>query len=189
MNSMTGQILTASTADDFAAFGALVSEYVQWCRGRYRDQPWFVDQVFGHQALSTELASLHEAYSAPLGKALLYVQDGDVCGGGAYRRRAHGSCEMKRLFVPDRFKGRGIGRQLCEAVIASARNEGYELMRLDTADLFAEAIALYEAFGFTRCAPYQPYPPALMQHLVFMELPLARPVRQPPRAARQKPAR
>lgn len=170
----SGSIQVAATPSDFAAFAGLVAEYVEWCRVRYRDHPWFVERVFGHQSLADELAALPLAYSAPRGTALLFVVDGDVRGGGAIRRLADGSCEMKRLFVPDRHQGQGIGRRLCEALIAAARREGFPLMRLDTAALFAEAIALYEAFGFRRCAPHLDYPPELMQHLVFMELPLAR---------------
>jgi GNAT superfamily N-acetyltransferase len=170
---MPGSVRVASTPSDFAAFAGLVAEYVDWCRSRYKDQPWFVERVFGHQALADELAALPLAYSAPRGKALLFVRAGGVAGGGALRRLADGSCEMKRLFVPDRHKGQGIGRRLCAALIESARGEGYPLMRLDTAALFTEAIAMYEAFGFRRCAPHLEYPPELMQHLVFMELPLA----------------
>lgn len=166
-------IRTASTPADFAGFAGLVTEYVAWCRARYRDHPWFVERVFGHQSLDDELAGLQEAYSPPRGKALLFVSDGELRGGGAYRRRPDGSCEMKRLFVPARYQGQGIGRRLCEGLIESARGEGYALMRLDTAALFAEAIALYEAAGFRRCEPYLEYPPELLPHLVFMERPLA----------------
>ena len=170
----SGFIQVASTPSDFAVFAGVVAEYVDWCRVRYQDHPRFVERVFGHQSLADELAALPLAYSAPRGTALLFVRDGAVCGSGAFRRLADGSCEMKRLFVPDRYKGQGIGRRLCEALIESARRARFSLMRLDAAGLFTEAIALYEAVGFTRCAPHLEYPPELMQHLVFMELPLAR---------------
>jgi hypothetical protein len=45
-------------------------------------------------------------------------------------------------------------------------------MRLDTAGPMSEAVALYEAIGFKRCAPYNEYPEHLMPHMVFMELAL-----------------
>ena len=99
-------------------------------------------------------------------------RDGAVVGCGAYRRRSDEFCEMKRLFVPDRFRGLGLGRKLCDALIASAREEGFKLMRLDTAGPMSEAVALYEAIGFRRCAPYNEYPEHLMPHMVFMELAL-----------------
>ena len=169
---MAEGIIVAATPADFAAFSGLITEYVEWCRGRYSNHRWFIDRVFDHQSLADEQATLSSAYSAPNGKALLFVRDGQVCGGGAYRQLGEGACEMKRLFVPDRFKGQGVGARLCEALIASAREDGYAVMRLDTGNLFAEAISLYESFGFQRCAPYREYPPELMDYLVFMELPL-----------------
>ncbi len=165
-------IYSASTSADYQALAALVSEYVQWCRARYRADPWFVSEVFGHQSLDSELQSLADAYGPPRGRTLLAARDGVIQGGGAYRRLADGSCEMKRLFVPDRYQGGGIGRRLCRALIESARGEGFQLMRLDTANLFAEAIALYRSMGFRDCAPHHRYPVELMPYLVFMELPL-----------------
>ena len=81
---------------------------------------------------------------------------------------------MKRLFVPARFRGLGIGRKLSAALIASAQEEGFKVMRLDTAAQMSEAVALYEAIGFKRCAPYNEYPERLMPHMVFMELALDR---------------
>lgn len=79
---------------------------------------------------------------------------------------------MKRVFVPGRFQGAGLGRGICSALIASAREEGIQLMRLDTGNLMKEAISLYQSFGFTECAPYYEYPEKLMPYFVFMELPL-----------------
>ena len=83
---------------------------------------------------------------------------------------------MKRLYVCDAFKGRGLGRRLCDALIAGARGDGYRLMRLDTGDRLTEAIGMYESLGFRRCAPHRAYPPELSMHLVFMELTLRDPV-------------
>jgi GNAT superfamily N-acetyltransferase len=165
-------IRVAATPQDFAAFGEIVAAYVGWCRLRYADDAWFVERVFGHQSLATELADLSVAYAAPNGQTLLAIQGGEVCGGGAYRRLPDGTCEMKRLFVHDRFKGQGIGRRLCAALIEAARADGFELMRLDTGNLLTEAIRMYESFGFVAAPPHHAYPDELMPYLVFMELPL-----------------
>jgi GNAT superfamily N-acetyltransferase len=171
--SVSPMIRPAQTPIDYEAFGALVSEYVEWCRGRYRHDPWFVDRVFGHQDLNRELLGLATTYGPPNGRTLLARRDGLVCGGGAYRRLRDGSCEMKRLYVSDRFKGQGIGRALGEALIESARAEGYPVMHLDSANLLTEAIAMYRKMGFRECAPHRSYPSELLPYLVFMELPLS----------------
>lgn len=167
---MTVGVRPAVSPDDYVAFAGLVVEYVDWCRGRYRDLGGFVESVFGHQSLATELQGLSTKYAPPSGRAFLAFSGGRVSGCGAYRHLPDGSCEMKRLFVPDRSQGHGVGRRLCDALVASARDDGYRLMRLDTGDRFTAAIALYASLGFVACAPHHDYPPELMRNLVFMEL-------------------
>ena len=136
---------------------------------------FFIDQVFGHQDLDHELQHLEVSYGPPNGTTLLARCDGGLCGGGAYHRLADGTCEMKRLYVSERFKGRGVGRALGEALIESARAASFRLMRLDTGNLLTEAIALYRKLGFRDCAPHRDYPEKLLPYLVFMELSLAHP--------------
>ena len=147
----------------------LIREYVDWCRARYSTQPWFFEAVFGYQDLDRELAGLTGAYTPPRGKALLAVRDGEVRGAVAYRRLTGGICEMKRMFVPARFHGTGLGRRLSQAIIAQAREDGFSTMRLDTAKDFVEAQGLYRSMGFAPCSPYVDYPAPIKPMIVFME--------------------
>src|SRR5262249_29695486 len=142
---MPDAIFAASTTSDYAAFAGLVREYTDWCRQRYQEDSWFVDQAFGHQSLDRELENLSAAYGPPQGRAFLGCRDRDIIGCGAYRKLSDEICEMKRLFVPDRFRGQGTGRKLCNTLIIAARADGFTLMRLDTGSLLVEAIALYES--------------------------------------------
>ena len=159
----------AETPADFDAFGQLCRAYLDWCRVRYRDMPWFIDEVFGHQSLDAELKVLAAKYGPPVGRTLLAVTGEGVVAGGAYRRLSDTSCELKRLFVGDRARGLGLGRRLSEGLIASARDDGYTVMKLDTADRLTEAVAMYQSMGFAHIPPYQTYPDRLMPHLIFME--------------------
>lgn len=172
--ALTEQIFTATSAADYQVFAGLVTEYLQWCRVRYQSDPRFVEEVFGYQSLEAELKTLAHVYGAPNGTTLLAHRDGVISGGGAFRRFAPGICEMKRLFVPQRFAGHGTGRLICRELMRAAANEGYTLMRLDTGNLLKEAIGLYHSMGFRECAPYREYPANLMPYLVFMEADLAR---------------
>ena len=171
---MSIDIHLANSDADYAAFGALVREYTDWCRARFAHEAWMIELAFSHQSLDSELESLAARYGPPGGRTFLARRDGEVVGCGAYRRRSEEFCEMKRLFVPDRVRGFGIGRKLSTTLIASARQEHFKVMRLDTAAQMSEAVALYEAIGFKRCAPYNEYPERLMPHMVFMELDLDR---------------
>lgn len=172
---MNETIRCAQTAADYAAFARLIREYVDWGRERYRDQAWFVDKVFGHQSLAQELQALGRAYGPPEGATLLAVSADEVRGAGAWRRLSGEICEMKRVFVPRRFQGQGLGRRLCQALMDEAGAAGYRVMRLDTGDRLTEAIALYHSLGFRECPPYHEYPSDLRAHIRFMEVELAQP--------------
>ena len=165
-------LVVAETPEDFEAFGSVCRAYVEWCRERYGDMPWFVEEVFGYQALEEELKELAHKYGQPAGRTLLVMGKDGVLAGGAYRRLSDTVCELKRLFVTDGARGSGLGRKLSDALIGAAIADGYSTMQLDTGNRLTEAIAMYESMGFKPIEPYQTYPERLMPYLVFMEKPL-----------------
>lgn len=158
---------------DYAGFGVLCRAYVDWCRSRYAADPAFVERVFGWQSLDDELAGLARKYGPPNGHTIIVELDGQIIAGGAYRRLDEGVCELKRLFVGDAGRGHGLGKRLTQALIDAAVADGYVTMRLDTGGLMTEAVALYEAMGFHRIAPYHSYPTDISARLIFMEKTIA----------------
>ena len=166
---MVETVAVATTEAEYDAFGELIREYWAWLQSRYADLPGLVDAIGSHQALDVELSTLRDMYGPPSGRVLLALRDGEVVGGIAYRDLHDGSCEMKRLFVPERFQGHGTGRRLCLALIERAAADGYRLMRLDTGFQNAEALTMYTSLGFAECPPYHEYPAHLMPHLRFLE--------------------
>jgi putative acetyltransferase len=62
--------------------------------------------------------------------------------------------EIKRMIVAQQARGQGIGRALLDQLALHALAAGTHLLRLTTGSRQVEAIALYERFGFSRCAPY-----------------------------------
>ena len=162
-------IRTAAAPQDYYAFGQLCRTYVDWCRGRYADMPWFVEALFGGQSLEDELQALTTRYDRPEGRAVIATMSGAAVACGAIHRMSDTVCELKRVFVREEARGAGLGRRLTTTLIAAAVADGFTTMRLDTADRLTEAIAMYDSMGFTRIAPYRRYPERLMPHLVFME--------------------
>lgn len=72
------------------------------------------------------------------------------------------SCECKRLYVVPECRGQRLASRMMDLVERQAREARYSWMYLDTKDDFLEAIALYEARGYSRCERYNENPQATM---------------------------
>src|SRR5260370_25309260 len=60
--------------------------------------------------------------------------------------------EIKRMYVRERFRGRGVAARLLEAVENFGRGEGYARIYLDTASEMGAAAGLAERIRKQRCA-------------------------------------
>lgn len=122
------------------------------------------------QNFEDELANLPGKYALPEGRLYLALCGGEIAGCVALRKFAGDVCEMKRLYVRDKFRGKKIGQALVEKIISDARGAGYRSMVLDTyRDTMKEAVAMYRKYGFTETAPYYNNPDA---GVLFLELDL-----------------
>lgn len=122
------------------------------------------------QNFEQELAGLPGHYAPPDGRLLLAEYEGQLAGCVALHKWEAGVCEMKRLYLRPSFRGKGLGRVLAEAVIAEARNIGYQRMRLDTIEpIMKDAVEMYRKLGFQEIVPYRPNPIA---GAMYMELQL-----------------
>jgi GNAT superfamily N-acetyltransferase len=111
------------------------------------------------EGYARELEKLPEGYTL----LLLAFVDGQAAGCVALREiaRDERACEMKRLFVPNAFRGFKLGRQLVEAAIAWAQQQGFQGMYLDTVPAaMPEANRLYESMGFVPVERYNKNPVA-----------------------------
>lgn len=64
-----------------------------------------------------------------------------------------GVCELRKMYLASAARGQGQGRRLLEHALAEAAARGFFRVTLETASVLKEAIALYERYGFHRCAP------------------------------------
>jgi putative acetyltransferase len=106
------------------------------------------------QGVDQELATLPGKYARPGGLALLARAGAETIGTVAYRRFSEAVCEMKRLYVEPAWRGRSIGRRLCDDLLAQANAAGYRRMVLDTGDWLKPALTLYRALGFVPIPAY-----------------------------------
>src|SRR5205807_9383949 len=110
----------AGSDDDIASARELFLEY---------SASLGIDLCF--QNFDREVRELPGEYAPPQGRLLLARAETELAGCVALRRIDEASCEMKRLYVLPRSRGKGVGRALTAAVIDAARQIGYRRMRLD----------------------------------------------------------
>jgi len=119
-----------------------------------------------------EIAEFPAHYTRPEGRVLVAVERGEAVGVVCLRRLSARVCELKRMYVKPKFRGRGIGRLLATRAIREAREIGYARVRLDTLSKLKEAVSLYGSLGFKEIGPYRVNP---NKGVVFLELNLGEP--------------
>lgn len=141
---------------------------IEQARELFREYSAWVETDLCFQNFEKELAALPGSYAEPDGRLLLAFHEAQLAGCVGLRKIGEGICEMKRLFVRNAFRGKGIGRNLIESIVREAKETGYERMRLDTLPpQMNDAIALYRSFGFKEIEPYYESP---VPGAKFMEL-------------------
>jgi GNAT superfamily N-acetyltransferase len=129
----------------------------------------YLDIDLNFQNFDWELKHLPSSYATPKGDLLIAFVDNDLAGCVGLREFNSDICEMKRLYVRQEFRRKGIGLKLSKTVIDKAKKIGYKYMRLDTLPFMKEAIKLYLGLGFREIAPYRYNP---IEKSKFFELEL-----------------
>src|SRR5581483_6340968 len=91
-----------------------------------------------------------EQFAPPLGLFLVGRLAGHPVTCGGWRVVEPGLAEVKRMYVVEEHRGRGLSRHLLAAVESSAARAGMRRLRLETGYRQPEAIRLYETSGWTR---------------------------------------
>ncbi|MEA2131317.1 MAG: hypothetical protein QOJ85_4208 [Solirubrobacteraceae bacterium] len=88
-----------------------------------------------------------------------FEDDVPVCCGGI-KRLPDGACEIKKMFVADGARGRGVARALLVELEQRARDLGYTAARLDTGPRQARAQRMYERAGYREIENFNANPVA-----------------------------
>jgi len=86
------------------------------------------------------------------------IGDELVASGGAKLMQDDGEyAEIKRVFVLENYRGRGLSKQVMEALETELRKRGATLFRLETGVRQPEALGLYRKLGYHERGPFGAY--------------------------------
>ncbi|MGP2440956.1 GNAT family N-acetyltransferase [Streptomyces sp. JW3] len=115
---------------------------------------------YGDDGDETYLEPSH--FTPPNGLYLIAYDEADVpvATGGWRAQQANeenyrdGDAELKRMFVIEQMRGRGLARRILAALEADARAAGRSRMVLETGTQQPEAVALYLSSGYQPCEKF-----------------------------------
>ncbi|WP_405583787.1 GNAT family N-acetyltransferase [Streptomyces sp. NBC_01092] len=115
---------------------------------------------YGDEGDATPLAPTD--FDPPNGLYLIaYDELGTPVASGGWRAQddngegnQDGDAELKRMYVVDSMRGRGLARRILAALEDDARAAGRIRMVLETGAKQPEAVALYESSGYEPCGKF-----------------------------------
>lgn len=72
----------------------------------------------------------------------------NIIGTVALKKLDEEKCELKSLYLLQKYHGKGLGEHLLKTAILEAQENDYKEMYLDTLSTSKEAISLYKKMGF-----------------------------------------
>lgn len=147
---------TAHTAADFTVAADLFREYAA-----------SLDFDLGFQNFDAELQQLDRQYGRPDGALILVWESktGIAVGCVGVRKLEGHIAELKRMYIRDAHRGKGIGKELINKALQLSAEMGYTRMRLDTLGTMKAAIALYWQAGFYEIEAYRHNPNADVKYM------------------------
>lgn len=104
-----------------------------------------------------ELDCMFETYSQPKSMYFVVEKDGMIIGGAGVSRLANQTemiCELQKMYFLPETRGLGIGIQMMQQCLETAREFGYQKCYLETMPYMEAAQKLYKKVGFDYiCAP------------------------------------
>ncbi|NNF64657.1 MAG: GNAT family N-acetyltransferase [Acidimicrobiia bacterium] len=130
----------------------------QWCLRQYFAE---LSRLFetGYDPDSDAGFDVSE-FQGPDGAMMIIRNGRDPIGCGAVRVFDAGRAEIKRMWIYDNHRGKGLATRLLSTLEQWAIDRGLERVVLDTNSALTTAIAMYQAKGYVEIDRYNdgPYP-------------------------------
>lgn len=149
----------------------LESEYFTWVNTQLHAE--FQIKLDTEKMIAKDLNNL-EMYFPPNGGLFLAEIDRSLVGMIFLTKLRENVGQIRRMYVRDDYRRRGIARALSETAIRQAREIGYSQLLLESPMSWTGAHTLYRTLGFepVEMYPESKVPEHLREYWVFMQLTL-----------------
>lgn len=100
-------------------------------------------------------------------EVVLIYNDSEAIACGTYKELIPGNAEMKRIFVDEAYRGKGLGKMVVQELECIIQANGYDTIWLETGKKQTAAIGMYQSLGYTITNNYGQY--ADMENSVCMK--------------------
>ncbi len=161
-------VLRAESPADIDAVRGLMRDFNRWVMAEIAqtDNPSIFAQF------DAELAGLPGRYGPPSGCLVLARLQGEPAGCVGFYAHDPATVEIKRMFVPPRARGHGVGARMLELLLSQARAGGYRRALLSSHHSMAAAHATYHRAGFSTVPASADFPGVVAGIDVCMSLAL-----------------
>ena len=117
------------------------------------------------QHYDKETRDLSLKYGRPDGRLYIAFCGDRPAGCAALRKIDNERCEIKRLYVREEYRDRGLGKELMLLIRSEAKKAGYKFLLLDTLPFLEKAISMYRKYGFYEIGCYNDSP---IENTIYM---------------------
>ncbi|MDE5580100.1 MAG: GNAT family N-acetyltransferase [Treponemataceae bacterium] len=126
-------------------------DFIELCRGL--DD--FLNELVGGEENRAEyvpynrLSDIHDA---------IIAYDGEIpVGCAAFKKYDDEFAEVKRVFIKQEFRGKGISRELMKRLENAAKEQGFRCLILESGEPLVAAMSLYRKIGYEVIPNYGQY--------------------------------
>lgn len=132
---------TDGSDKDFEMFYGITEEYYSQIVGGVQNRTSFVPYN-----IITDIKDVLIAYAnnSPIGCA-------------SFKKYFEYDAEIKRVWVQPDFRGKHVASDMMAQIEERAKGKGFKRAILQTREIMADAVSLYEKLGYTRIKNYAPY--------------------------------
>jgi GNAT superfamily N-acetyltransferase len=131
------------------------SEAAQFCLGNYYGE---LARRFSEGFDPANYATSSEDMRPPLGYLYLARLEGNAVACAALIMATDGVAEIRRMWVAEEARGKGLAKLLLRHLESEARRLGRETVRLDTNRALLEAQRMYRNAGYSEIARFNDNP-------------------------------